>query len=297
MVEDMIARIKIKYDDLRKSEKKVAKYIVNFRGDFNELTTAGVAKSVGVSEPTVVRFTHAVGIESFKSLKRGLIEERIRTQYSRIERCDVFGGYTLSAIDTLEGIPDIVINANGTHLENSLKNIDIKTLHEVIEMIKGARQILICGIESSTTTVFDLNVKLKYLGYNCSYQDDQYLKYMSACNLTSEDIAIGVSYSGQSKETIDVLKLARLNGARTIGITNFSEGEIEEVSDVLFSISGENNLYGNKVFSRGVQLAIVDMIYMGVILTDFDYYTKKIDCTCELIKHVVYEGKNRCLGY
>ncbi len=291
MADGVLDRIKKEYEILRKSEKKVARYIVNYKGDFNDLTTLKLAKSAGVSEPTVMRFVHAVGLKNFKTLKQELVEENILNRYGKEEKCDVFYGYSLSPVDTLDSIPNIVLNANGTHLEKSMKNIDIQILETVIQMIKGARQILICGIESSTTTAFDLNVKLKYLGYNCSYQDDQYLKYIAACNLTEADIAIGISYSGQSKETLDVLKLAKHRGAKTIGITNFAQGGIEKVSDILFSISGENTLYGDMVYSRGTQLAIVDMIYMGIILTDFEYYTKKIDETCKLIKEVIYDDK------
>lgn len=47
-------------------------------------------------------------------------------------------------------------------------------------------------------------------------------------------------------------------------------------------------MYGDAIFSRTVQTALVDMLYMGVIKSDYDYYTKQLDYNSKLISHRGY---------
>ena len=47
-----------------------------------------------------------------------------------------------------------------------------------------------------------------------------------AGSLTEHDLAIGISYSGSSKDTVDVMETARKSGAHTIVLTNFRDARI-----------------------------------------------------------------------
>ena len=52
----LLREIKIALPNLRKSEVKVAEYILNKPSAIIELTTAQASKEIGVSEPTLIRF-------------------------------------------------------------------------------------------------------------------------------------------------------------------------------------------------------------------------------------------------
>ena len=51
-------------------------------------------------------------------------------------------------------------------------------------------------------------IKLIYLGKQVVLYDDGYLQSINASNLNSNNLAIGISYSDNSKETVDALKIA-----------------------------------------------------------------------------------------
>ena len=88
---------------------------------------------------------------------------------------------------------------------------------------------------------------------------------------------MGISYSGESKDTVDVMKTAKKAGATTIAITNFKDSPISRYADILICTSQEQFIYGNAIFSRIPQLQIVDMLYMGIIASDYDRYVKILD--------------------
>ena len=67
-------KIKKIYNELRKSEKKVADYILANRYEIEEMGLEEIAKNSNVSTPTVVRFTKAMGFEGFKEFKTELLK-------------------------------------------------------------------------------------------------------------------------------------------------------------------------------------------------------------------------------
>ena len=75
-----------------------------------------------------------------------------------------------------------------------------KTYRKVIQKLKNARMIDIYSVENSEVTALDLLTKLLYLGLPCRHFSDYYFQRISTGSLTSDDVAVGISYSGESKD-------------------------------------------------------------------------------------------------
>ena len=69
-------------------------------------------------------------------------------------------------------------------------------------------------------------------------------------------------------------KAARKAGASTIVITNFRDSLITRYADLVLCTSQDQVFYGDAIFSRTTQIMIVDMIYMGLLASDYDRYVK-----------------------
>ena len=115
------------------------------------------------------------------------------------------------------------------------------------------------------------------------------MQCICAGNLRERDVAIGISYSGYPIDTVDALKMAKKQGALTIAITNFQDSLISCYADYVICSTQEQFLYGKAIFSRTAQLAIVDMIYLGVIVSDYDRFIRALDRNSELIRHKAYQ--------
>ncbi len=106
------------------------------------------------------------------------------------------------------------------------------------------------------------------------------------------DLAIGISYSGCSISTVDAMRIAKKAGAKTIAITNFENTLLEKYADIVLVTSNQHFLYGDAIFSRVSQLAVVDMIYTGVLLSDYDRYTKILDRSSKIISKQAYPSQD-----
>lgn len=281
-------RIRSGYGDMRKSEQRAADYILDHLNHVRELSLDRLANEAEVSQPTVIRMLKALGFKGYREFRDQLLREYARDEEGE-GRITPLYGYPLHKGERLEDIPQNMTAMTERMLQETLKNFSVKTYKQIVEVLKHARIIDIYSVENSEVTAQDFVAKLLYLGFSCRHFGDHYYQRIAAGSLTSEDVAVGISYSGSSKDTVDVMKTAKKAGATTIVLTNFKDSPISRYADYLICTSQEQLFYGDAIFSRASQLLIVDMIYMGIIASDYDYYVRQLDSCEKVVREHAYE--------
>lgn len=282
MKSELILLMETRYGDMRASEQKAADYVIQHFDEMPRMTLGGLAKKCNVSQPTVLRMIRAVGFTGFKEFRYAVITELARTE-KEMQIAPLYG-YSFKKEDHLEDIPGKIVTTTAKMMEENLKNFSMKTYRSVIEALQQARMIDIYSVENSNVTARDLLTKLLYLGLDCRYMDDVYHQRICAGNLTDQDVAIGISYSGCSVDTVENIRMAKKSGATTIVITNFKDSLISRYADLLICTSQEQIFYGDAIFSRTTQLVLVDMIYMGLLVSDDSRYEKSLDRSSKMVK-------------
>lgn len=281
-------RIRSGYGDMRKSEQRAADYILDHLNHVRELSLDRLAGEAGVSQPTVIRMLKALGFKGYREFRDQLLREYARDEEGEGRTTPLYG-YPLHKGERLEDIPRNMTAMTERMLQETLKNFSVKTYKQIVEVLKHSRIIDIYSVENSEVTAQDFVAKLLYLGFSCRHFGDHYYQRIAAGSLTSEDVAVGISYSGSSKDTVDVMKTAKKAGATTIVLTNFKDSPISRYADYLICTSQEQLFYGDAIFSRASQLLIVDMIYMGIIASDYDYYVRQLDSCEKVVREHAYE--------
>jgi DNA-binding MurR/RpiR family transcriptional regulator len=118
----------------------------------------------------------------------------------------------------------------------------------------------------------------------------------SAAVLESGDVAVGISHSGTTAETIDALAEARKRGAITVGLTNFPRSPIAEVADhVLTTAARETTFRSGATASRLAQLTVIDCVFVGVAQRTFKPTRQALEDTYEAVRgrRVRQERKRR----
>lgn len=281
-------RIRSGYGDMRKSEQRAADYILDHLNHVRGLSLDRLANEAEVSQPTVIRMLKALGFKGYREFRDQLLREYARDEEGEGRTTPLYG-YPLHKGERLEDIPQNMTAMTERMLQETLKNFSVKTYKQIVEVLKHARIIDIYSVENSEVTAQDFVAKLLYLGFSCRHFGDHYYQRIAAGSLTSEDVAVGISYSGSSKDTVDVMKTAKKAGATTIVLTNFKDSPISRYADYLICTSQEQLFYGDAIFSRASQLLIVDMIYMGIIASDYDYYVRQLDSCEKVVREHAYE--------
>lgn len=287
-------KIRKKYRTLRFSEQKVADILLKRDYRPGELTIEFLANEAKVSQPTVIRFAQAMGLGGFRELKTALIEEQARQGergMAGAEKipCQVTPG------DKLVDVPLKVISADIRQLENTLKNLSVYELMRGVQALAGAKRVLIAAAENSCAVAEDMATKLIYMGIDAVFYQDIYRQSVFACNLDEKDVAVGISYTGVSESTVNAMRIAKEAGAATIAITNYENALINRYADILLCSGNEPYIYQNAVFSRCSQIAIVDMIYTGLLVQDYGRFSLNLETRSMIPDLFVKEEMNETI--
>ena len=140
------------------------------------------------------------------------------------------------------------------------------------------------------TPAMDLFTKLGYLGLTCRLNTDAYLQQIGAGHLPTalwpSPSPIRAVRRIRSKRAI-----GEVAWRETIAITNAIGAPLASWADVtLLTGRDSHTIYGNAIFSRVADTALVDMLYMGVILSGYGRFSTALDESGRMIRDRVFEN-------
>ena len=94
----LLREIKIALPNLRKSEVKVAEFILNKPSAIIELTTAQASSEIGISEPTLIRCCKAVNFDGFQKFNLALAQQLAADDY--------FNSYEIDPEDSIQELTE-----------------------------------------------------------------------------------------------------------------------------------------------------------------------------------------------
>ncbi len=231
---------------LRPSEQTAAATILRAPEKVALLPLKGLAAECGVSEATVLRLCRALGFNGWQDFKISLIPELLQS-----------GGGLRPRVSDVEGI-----GASLAHnIQASLGALEEDRLREAARLIMNAGRISVVGLGGSGAVGYILAESLTSLGHlSAAYTDASFLQVLPEA-LGPEDLIVGISHSGETREVAVVLRRARGLGAGTIALTNYEGSEVDRAAEVtLFTSVPESILGSYSCEPRIVELAVVEAL-------------------------------------
>jgi DNA-binding MurR/RpiR family transcriptional regulator len=244
---------------LSPAEDRVADIVLADARRAAGLTISELATAARTSETTVLRFCRRLGLPGYPQLRLALAEE------SAQPRTMLRSGTDISASDTIDDIVAKVAFTDASAVEETAQQLDRDALAAAAAFIARAGRVDIYGVAASAVVGTDLQQKLHRIGIVAFAWNDPHLALTSATLLTRADIAIGISHSGTTTETIEALAAARSTGAKTLAITNFPLSRLASGVDYLLTTAArETSLRSGATASRIAALTVVDCLYIAV---------------------------------
>lgn len=230
----------------------VSLYILEFNGEYKDLTLKRIARNAYVSTSTVERFVKILGYDKYSDFKYNLVFE-IENNYS-----------SKKVYNNNEYFHDL-----HTSLDKTLELIDEGYLKKFSNDLIKCKTICIIGIGSSYLIASDLSYKLERMGINSKAISDPNLIYFNSCLVTEADMIIGITYSGKSKIINDALQKATENNAKSCIITSIANRHLYTKQTYQLFVEAEDNLIRtNSSSARIVMLALIDAIHTEILKTD-----------------------------
>lgn len=260
-------RIRALLPSLRPAEQRVAEHILSDPGGAPNLTITELAHACGTSETTVIRFCRAIGFDGYPGLRLALAADAGRE--AGTEGAEVGGD--IAPNDELAEVVRKVSWHEARAIEDTANQIDVDALQQVVDAVAEAGRIDVYGVGASAFVALDLQQKLYRIGRHAFAWSDTHVMLTSAALLEGGDVAVAISHSGETDDTIDALTQARNRGAKTVALTNFPRSRISAVADyVLSTAARETTFRSGATASRIAQLSIIDFVFVGVAQRTYD---------------------------
>jgi DNA-binding MurR/RpiR family transcriptional regulator len=261
--------------------RKVAQFILNSPQETINLTITELGSRVGVSEASIVRFAQSLGYSGFHALKIRLAE-------------DIVSPMLIVHEDLMpDDEPAVAVQKAMTvglrSLEDTMRILDMALLEATIEALCNARQIELFASGNSIPIALDLDFRLTKIGLNSRFSIDTTMQQMHAVLTYPEDVAVGISHTGSSKDTVYALELAKERGATTVCITNHSDSPLTRYGDIcLFTSTRIGHFREERLDSNLAMLALTEALFVGILVEHSDATEQAVSKTLRAIEHHKY---------
>lgn len=275
-----LVRIRSLLPGLARAEQRVAKVVLEDPSSVARRSITEVALAANTSETTVTRFCKAIGVGGYPQLRISLAADTARSE-ARSSRS--FGG-EIATDDDLASVVSKVSYADARAVEETADQLDIPSLQQVIEALAGAGRVDVYGVGASAFVAADLQQKLHRIGRISFAWSDTHIMLTSAAVLSPGDVAVGISHTGATTDTVEALRVAREHGAVTVALTNFPRSPITEVADhVITTAARETTFRSGATASRIAQLTVIDCLFIGVAQQHMDAAVNALDATRDAV--------------
>ncbi|HQQ62112.1 MAG TPA: transcriptional regulator HexR [Pseudomonadales bacterium] len=249
-------RIRNSSKQMRKSERKVAEYVLaNLRAVIN-MRIVDLAAQADVSEPTVVRFCRACGCDGFQDFKLALAQQ--------LASSPSFGKVAVTDTDSVTDFSRKVFDSTIDTLLKVRDNLNPAIINRAITALVNANRVEFYGHGASAAVAADAQHRFFRLQVATAAYSDTHIQTMSAMSLQKGDVVVAISQSGRTRSLLDTIELVKDMDAIVIGMAP-SHTPIAEAATIPICIDVDEELeIYTPLSSRIAHLAVIDVLAVGV---------------------------------
>ncbi|MDM5306176.1 MurR/RpiR family transcriptional regulator [Peribacillus frigoritolerans] len=263
---------------LPQSEQKLAEYILQNPHEVVNSTVQELSTSAQTSGAAVIRLCKSLGIKGYQDLKIRIAGDLMKT---------VEQGYRdIEPSESLYRIVEKTTSNSIQTIRDTSEIIDHDNLKHAITLMLNAKTVHFCGVGASNIVAADAQQKLLRINKGVTAFTDMHLVATLIANADENDIVFAISFSGETPEVVNILKLAKERGVKTIGLTHYGQTTVSSLCDAtLFtSYSNEAPFRSAATSSRLAQLYMIDILFLGMASEQYEETVQYIDNTRSAIK-------------
>ncbi len=143
------------YNNLTKSERRIADYLIKNRDEAAFLSAAEIAKRLDLSEATMVRFARSLDFESYPAF-RIVLQDAFRRRVTHSSRLR-------SRLNELRDTGDMferLVASEIEYLTQALETVDRSELNRAVELLRTHQRVFVFGMGPSVSLVDLLEMRL-----------------------------------------------------------------------------------------------------------------------------------------
>ncbi len=255
--------IQERFDEFSRSQKDVARYIVDHLDEAAFLTAEELARRASTSSSTVVRFSQALGFEGYPELQQAAIEE-YRNSIANAGTSPAGNGGALFSFDhsELEGS----LGADYANLEETARNLTREQVDGAVAALAESHRIVIVGVDQMAFFASYLRHTLSLLDIRSEIVASTGGESLQRLGRIDDETLVIVLSSGRAHPLLlRAMKLAVHRNANTLAISDASMSEVGEHAEQTLYFSSNSPSFAR---SNTALMALVQALAHGLYARD-----------------------------
>ncbi|MCL1699728.1 MurR/RpiR family transcriptional regulator [Lysinibacillus sp. Bpr_S20] len=259
--------IQHKYQELSKSQQKVAIFILKNLQTVGVHSAAYVGDKAGVSETTVIRFCYAIGLSGYAELQR-----EITMHLFNDGKASSLQNYLQSkqALFETPRFYEKTMEKDASSILNVAKNINEEDFDRASYLLHTKKKVYIVGNGSSRLAAQWLHFTLNMLRPNVVLLDFETSEIVRALQEIDEDsVVIILSFHRYFKEPIQFAAEIQGKNCEIIGITDSKIAPITQYATITF-VNEQQEM--STIDAMPSLISFLNTLIAGMTAQDHDYY-------------------------
>lgn len=252
-------RIEEVFHKLPGKEKAVAELILQAQEKVVTMSIDEISVACDCSVSAIVRLAKRLGYSGYKDLIRALSNDLTIAEHHEFEYKEIQFGDNDEDIflNTCLGCMKVI--------ENTMAVMDMAEFRKAVDLLCAAKRIDFYGLGSAAHVANDCCNKFIRINKYAVSSSDTHDQLLSIVGLSSQDVAVLISYSGETTDIIELAKQLKNMGVPIISLTRCDENTLCKIADVRLYNSGYESVVRIAAMSSRIsQLVVMDALYTAV---------------------------------
>ena len=256
-----------RFDEFSRSQKDVARYIVDHLEEAAFQTAEELARRADTSSSTVVRFSQALGFDGYPELQQAAIEE-----YRATVATSGSAGGALFDFDHTEF--EASLAADHANIESTVRGLTRESVEMCVRELATAHRVVIVAMDQMAFFASYLRHMLALLDIRAETVTQPRQESITRLGNVDDDTLVVAFSAGRAHPlVIRAMKLARHRGAHTLAITDATLSDVGEHAEHTLYWSSDSPSYTR---STTALLALVEALAHGVYSRDKSAFKDRI---------------------
>jgi DNA-binding MurR/RpiR family transcriptional regulator len=251
-----------RFDEFSRSQKDVARYIVDHLDEAAFLTAEELARRASTSSSTVVRFSQALGFDGYPELQQSAIEEYRNATGNGATEAPSSG--PLFAFDHSEF--EASLGADHANLEETARSLTREQIESSVVALATSQRVVIVGVDQMAFFASYLRHMLSLLDIRAEIVASTGGESLQRLGRIDEDtLVIALSAGRAHPLLLRAMKLAMHRRARTLAISDATLSDVGEHADLQLYYSSNSPSFAR---SNTALMALVQALAHGLYARD-----------------------------
>lgn len=260
--DNIFANISNGYYHFTAAEKRVSEYVLEHKHAVQYMSISELADECGVAEATISRFCRRLKLKGYNAFKLALAKAGAEESGGVTAVGQVPQAEAVHQEDSIMELGRKVCSSHVAALNQSLALLHPERINQAVDLMCGAERVYFMGQGGSMLMSMVAANQFSTVSPRFFAVQDSHIQASTVALLSPKDVVMFFSYSGSTKELMEIMGLARNCGAKVILITRFSKSPGAALADVVLQCgSNEGPLQLGSMPAKMAQLFVVDVLF------------------------------------